>query len=746
MLDALSSPATGLAGGGSSSATHWLLALVIGVKCIKVLGLYVAYDLLKSLHLVTFLFITLGIFAAFLVYKQKPFSSGPPLSKATWVVVAKYAFFTLVYQLFWFYGLTLCGPLRSILVSEQPALALSIGFLSLVCQGQSGVSSPAKTRGAILFLLGVLSLLLIDHDDNSPHHQAYHAGHANQHQEIYTIFTHMFSWTDISDHKGGVLVLSGLLILQSIIGWYGRRAAVQVGGTKRLGAFAALLSFLFLSPWALLNLLKQGSWGLDLSSNLALIFISVSVLVADFYIDSALSVKADKERLTRCGIFASFVSSSLLSVLWTQSMTFDGGHHLDPNDGIVHVPLMEDHQISPGVFLGIFFFFLATLNLTTSGRGGTRAFFVGYSSAGLPMYNITSESIHEAGQSIFRTAKQGMAQILEDGNSRRIFFFLLLNLAFTFVEFTYGVWTNSLGLISDGFHMLFDCSALVMGLYASVLSRWRPSKAFSFGYERLEVLSGYVNGLFLAVIALNVFTEGVRRLFDPPTVGTERLLAVSIGGLLVNMVGIAAFTFGSHGHSHGGGSHGHSHNANMQGVFLHILADTLGSVGVIVSSLLIEYYGWNIADPICSLFIAVTIFVSVIPLLSQSMKVLLLVSDEKVREAVRGCVEHLSESVPGYIQVQHVNVWTHTNEKVFATITLMAQENCDTQLITNTVCRLLRECGVHYPVVQVQSKQFEIHLQGLGTKFPFTSETSANHRLAADPISVGMKASSFMGI
>lgn len=159
-----------------------------------------------------------------------------------------------------------------------------------------------------------------------------------------------------------------------------------------------------------------------------MIFISVSVLVADFYIDSALSVKADKERLIRCGIFASFVSSSLLSILWTQSMTFGRSHHLELNDEIVHVPLVEDHQVSPGVFLGIFFFFLATLNLTTSGRGGTRAFFVGYSSSGLPMYNITSESIHEAGQSVLRTAKQGMTQILEDNNSRRIFFFLLLNL------------------------------------------------------------------------------------------------------------------------------------------------------------------------------------------------------------------------------------------------------------------------------------------------------------------------------
>ena len=115
-------------------------------------------------------------------------------------------------------------------------------------------------------------MLLVDHDDNSPHHKAYHADHAGQHQEIYTFFTHMFSWTDISDHKGGVLVretllvggsreafnqhrppqlLSSLLLAQSGISWYGRRVAVGMGGAKRLNAMSCVVSAALLSPWAI---------------------------------------------------------------------------------------------------------------------------------------------------------------------------------------------------------------------------------------------------------------------------------------------------------------------------------------------------------------------------------------------------------------------------------------------------------------------------------------------------------------
>jgi zinc transporter 5/7 len=140
-------------------------------------------------------------------------------------------------------------------------------------------------------------------------------------------------------------------------------------------------------------------------------------------------------------------------------------------------------------------------------------------------------------------------------------------------------------------------------------------------------------------------------------------------GFIVNMIGIFVFQHGGdhHGHSHGGGGggckhdhgHGHSHESNFlhehshshsdhghshdekphghshgggnaeggnkifQGIFLHILADTLGSIGVIISSLLIRFFGWHIADPICSIIIALLISLSVIPLLSDSTAILM---------------------------------------------------------------------------------------------------------------------------
>lgn len=147
-------------------------------------------------------------------------------------------------------------------------------------------------------------------------------------------------------------------------------------------------------------------------------------------------------------------------------------------------------------------------------------------------------------------------------------------------------------------------------------------------------------------------------MFEPPEVHHERLFVISVLGFIVNIIGIFVFQHGGdhHGHSHGGGgggSHGHSHsngsvhghshdhhghshndtdlednssepeNKIFQGIFLHILADTMGSVGVIISSLLIRFFGWHIADPICSMIIAVLISISVIPLLRDTIGILM---------------------------------------------------------------------------------------------------------------------------
>ncbi|GJJ11199.1 hypothetical protein Clacol_005431 [Clathrus columnatus] len=159
--------------------------------------------------------------------------------------------------------------------------------------------------------------------------------------------------------------------------------------------------------------------------------------------------------------------------------------------------------------------------------------------------------------------------ILSNPESRKIFYFLLLNLSYMGIQVAYGIITNSLGLISDAIHMAFDCIAIAMGLFASVAATWMPNEQYTYGYGRIETLSGFANGIFLLLISIFIIFEAIQRLLDPPEMSTNQLLLVSSLGLAVNLFGMFAMGghhhHGGHSHSHGGHSHGdHNHSSNVE--------------------------------------------------------------------------------------------------------------------------------------------------------------------------------------
>ncbi|CAG9997982.1 unnamed protein product [Clonostachys byssicola] len=242
--------------------------------------------------------------------------------------------------------------------------------------------------------------------------------------------------------------------------------------------------------------------------------------------------------------------------------------------------------------------------------------------------------------------------IVSEKDSRRIFYFMVLNFSFMIVQAFYGYLTDSLGLLSDSIHMFFDCVALLVGLVAAVMSKWPPSQRFPYGFGKIETLSGFANGILLMLLSLEIAFEAFERLWEgTKTKRLGELFVVSSLGLAVNMVGMMAFGHHhhhghdhSHGHghghdhshdhghdhgcsSHGGHNHGHDHdhdNENMHGIYLHVLADTLGSVSVIVSTILTSFWGWAGWDPLASCFIAALIFLSSKPLVMSCAKRLLL--------------------------------------------------------------------------------------------------------------------------
>ena len=219
------------------------------------------------------------------------------------------------------------------------------------------------------------------------------------------------------------------------------------------------------------------------------------------------------------------------------------------------------------------------------------------------MRSVLDEPSKYHSQSIKQIVKRYISTILSSRDTRNVFLFLMLNISFTLVEFLYGYYNNSLGLISDAVHMLFDSTAIIFSLIASVITKWDSTSVYTYGFGRVETLTGFINALALVFASFNIMWEAIERIFDPQELGTDNLLLVAVLGLLVNIVGIFAFDHGGSvgrkghdcGHDHSHSDHNHSHhnhshggkNPLMQGMFLHIVSDALGSIGVIISSILI---------------------------------------------------------------------------------------------------------------------------------------------------------------
>ncbi|MFD1121570.1 cation diffusion facilitator family transporter [Methylophilus flavus] len=166
---------------------------------------------------------------------------------------------------------------------------------------------------------------------------------------------------------------------------------------------------------------------------------------------------------------------------------------------------------------------------------------------------------------------------------------------FAVVEFAGGMWTQSLALLSDAWHMLFDVLALGLAMWAAHHARKSPESS------RLELRVSMVNAVSMLLVAVWIIIEAIERLRNPVPVAGGYVSVIAVLGLLVN---IFVAKHMHHQHQHHGGDASLNHRA----AFLHVLGDLLGSVTAIVAGVVIYFTGWVTIDPILSIVISVLLF------------------------------------------------------------------------------------------------------------------------------------------
>jgi len=268
-----------------------------------------------------------------------------------------------------------------------------------------------------------------------------------------------------------------------------------------------------------------------------------------------------------------------------------------------------------------------------------------------------------------------------------------ITIAFFVIELIGGILTNSLALLTDAWHMLNHVFALVFALTAAWLALRPVSVKRTYGYYRAEILAAFLNGIFLWAVAGYIFYEAIRRILQPAEVESLNMLIIAVLGLIANA--LTAVTL----------SRSKEKSLNIRGAFLHVVADTLGSIGAIIAGLIMFFTAWYIADPIISMIIGALIFYSSGKLVRDSLNVLLegVPSHIDVSALERRMLE--IEDVKG---VHDLHVWCITPSKMCCMSGhVVVEEGTDRKrLITTLINMLKEEFGIDHTTIQLEDEGY----------------------------------------
>lgn len=282
---------------------------------------------------------------------------------------------------------------------------------------------------------------------------------------------------------------------------------------------------------------------------------------------------------------------------------------------------------------------------------------------------------------------------LSAGAQHRRSLLVTFGLTFTYfiVEVVGGLLTNSLALLADAAHMLTDVGGIGLALFATWISQRPANPAKTYGYYRVEILAALTNALVLILLSFYILYEAYGRFQDPPEVQSLPMLGVATVGLAVNIVGIYILRRGS------------KKSLNVQGAYLEVVSDTLGSLGVIIASLIIFFTGWYYADPIFSVLIGLFILPRTWGLMRQAVNILLEgtpahISLRAVEEAIR--------TTPGVADVHDLHVWTITSgmEALSAHVVLAEGGSLkeDQKVLKLLEAQLKDRFGIDHTTIQIE--------------------------------------------
>lgn len=275
-------------------------------------------------------------------------------------------------------------------------------------------------------------------------------------------------------------------------------------------------------------------------------------------------------------------------------------------------------------------------------------------------------------------------------HKKQLLIALALTSTFMAIEIVGGLWTGSLALLADAAHMLTDAGGLALALIAIRFGERPRTPRNTFGYVRMEVLSALTNAVVLLLLTIYILYEAYQRFYSLPEVIGGPMLAVASAGLVVNLISMRLLAGGS------------SESLNVKGAYYEVLADMLGSLGVIVAAGTVLVTGWNIVDPIIGAGIGLFIVPRTWVLLKQTIHILM---EGTPPEIDMGLLERALVEIPGVTLVHDLHVWTISSGAVAMSGHLVVGEAASRRDVLAAALEAMKEqFGLTHLTIQIEDE------------------------------------------
>ncbi len=273
---------------------------------------------------------------------------------------------------------------------------------------------------------------------------------------------------------------------------------------------------------------------------------------------------------------------------------------------------------------------------------------------------------------------------------------IILNGLFVLIEAGVGLWQNSLSLLSDAGHNLSDVFSLVLVLIAFRLAKVQRNEHFTYGYRKSTILISLLNAVILLVAVGAIVIESIHKFSEPTEVNGIAVSWTAGVGILIN--GATALLL----------MRGQKSDLNVRGAFLHMAADTLVSVGVVISGIVIHYTGWTVIDPIVSLIIAVVILISTWELLSDSLRLAVdgIPDGVELQE-----IEQLIKASAHVMSTHHIHVWAISTTETALTAHIVIDDLSCWPHVSEHLKHTLAEHGISHATLEPETADSHCHNQ-----------------------------------